>query len=118
MRFLVDAQLPPELAAWLSAAGHEAQHISSLGMAGAEDAQIWQKALEFGAFVVTKVADFFAIFQANAATPRQAGVIWLRLGNTRTQRLLEVMASLMPEIESLARQGELFIEVGEAKGAT
>jgi len=29
MRFLVDAQLPPALARWLAAQGHEAEHAVS-----------------------------------------------------------------------------------------
>lgn len=113
MRFLVDAQLPPELATWLMAEGHEAQHVAGLGMSSAPDPEVWQKALELQAVLITKDADFFTIFQANAATPKQVAVVWLRVGNTRNQRLLEMMDSLLPEIVKLAAQGELFIEVGE-----
>lgn len=32
MRFLVDAQLPPALARWLAAQGHEAEHVGDIGM--------------------------------------------------------------------------------------
>jgi predicted nuclease of predicted toxin-antitoxin system len=32
MRFLVDAQLPPALARWLAAQGHEAAHVGDLGL--------------------------------------------------------------------------------------
>ena len=34
MRFLVDAQLPPALARWLAAQGHETAHIGDLADAG------------------------------------------------------------------------------------
>jgi predicted nuclease of predicted toxin-antitoxin system len=30
MRFLVDAQLPPALANWLAAQGHDAAHVADL----------------------------------------------------------------------------------------
>ena len=40
MRFLVDAQLPPALARWLVAAGHEAEHVGDRGMEAASDAAI------------------------------------------------------------------------------
>ena len=30
MRFLVDAQLPPRLATWLTVEGHEALHVAAL----------------------------------------------------------------------------------------
>jgi predicted nuclease of predicted toxin-antitoxin system len=35
MRFLIDAQLPPALARWLSSAGHDAEHVADIGLAGA-----------------------------------------------------------------------------------
>ena len=54
MRFLVDAQLPPALARWLAAQGHEAEHVADLGMQGASDTAIWSHALASAAAVVTK----------------------------------------------------------------
>ncbi|MFO7808043.1 MAG: DUF5615 family PIN-like protein, partial [Guyparkeria sp.] len=42
MRFLVDAQLPPALARWLTERGHHAQHVADIGMMAATDHQIWQ----------------------------------------------------------------------------
>jgi predicted nuclease of predicted toxin-antitoxin system len=33
MRFLVDAQQPPALARWLTAAGHPSEHVADLGVA-------------------------------------------------------------------------------------
>jgi predicted nuclease of predicted toxin-antitoxin system len=41
MRFIVDAQLPPALARWLAAKGHEAEHVADLQMEAASDAAIW-----------------------------------------------------------------------------
>jgi predicted nuclease of predicted toxin-antitoxin system len=42
MRFLVDAQLPPALARWLSAQGCPADHVADLGMAESPDRVIWE----------------------------------------------------------------------------
>ena len=42
MRFLADAQLPPELASWLITSGHEAHHVAGSGMSGARDSEICQ----------------------------------------------------------------------------
>ena len=58
MRFLVDAQLPPALARWLSANGHEAAHVGDLGMQAASDADIWDHALASSTAIVTKDEDF------------------------------------------------------------
>jgi transcriptional regulator with XRE-family HTH domain len=44
MRFLVDAQLPPALARWLAAQGHEAEHVSDCGLAQAADPAVWDYA--------------------------------------------------------------------------
>jgi predicted nuclease of predicted toxin-antitoxin system len=54
MRFLVDAQLPPALARWLAAKGHEAEHVADRGMQAASDMAIWDKALATSATIVTK----------------------------------------------------------------
>jgi len=46
MRFLIDAQLPPALARWLSSQGHHAEHVADLGLEAAEDSRVWRHALE------------------------------------------------------------------------
>lgn len=58
MTFLVDAQLPPTLAGWLTQQGHTAQHVNDIGLREAEDTEIWNQALSTGAIVVTKDEDF------------------------------------------------------------
>lgn len=58
MNFLVDAQLPPGLARWLSDQGYSAQHVDDVGLAGAEDSVIWNHALRVDAIIVTKDEDF------------------------------------------------------------
>ena len=54
MRFLVDAQLPPALARWLSSEGHDAEHVLDFGFAGAEDGDIWSYAAAHGSVIITK----------------------------------------------------------------
>jgi len=41
VRLLVDAQLPPALARWLTAQGHEAQHVFDVELTNAPDGAIW-----------------------------------------------------------------------------
>jgi uncharacterized protein DUF5615 len=60
MGFLVDAQLPPGLARWLAANGHEATHVSDLGLPTASDPAIWDHALAVSSVIVTKDEDFAA----------------------------------------------------------
>ncbi|MFE8033083.1 DUF5615 family PIN-like protein [Thiohalocapsa marina] len=58
MRLLVDAQLPPALARWLSAQDDPADHVVDLGMDAVADRLIWQGAEQEGAVMVTKDEDF------------------------------------------------------------
>jgi predicted nuclease of predicted toxin-antitoxin system len=60
VKFLIDAQLPPALAAWLQQAGHEAAHVRDVGLREAGDDTIWAYALQAGVVIVTKDEDFAA----------------------------------------------------------
>ena len=78
MRFLVDTQPPQALAPWLSARGHQAEHVLDVGLAQSKDTQVWRCAQENGAVVVTKDADFTDRIMSSFPPPR---VIHLRVGN-------------------------------------
>jgi predicted nuclease of predicted toxin-antitoxin system len=57
VRFLVDTNLPPALADWLVASGHEAEHVAFVLGPTADDHLIWAHAISTSAIVVTKDAD-------------------------------------------------------------
>jgi len=109
MRFLVDAQLPPALARWLSAQGCPADHVADLGMDASSDRVIWEWASKEGSVIVTKDEDF-AIWRiaSSAGTPP---VVWLRVGNTRRSELLERMELLLPRVLAGLGSGETLIEI-------
>jgi predicted nuclease of predicted toxin-antitoxin system len=44
VNFLIDSQLPPALAQWISAQDHKAIHVADLGMLADDDSKIWQRA--------------------------------------------------------------------------
>ena len=85
MRFLVDAQLPPALARWLNDMGHDAEHVSDIGMQSAPDRVIWNYALSKGAAIVTK-DEYFA--QRRALVDHGPAIAWIRLPNARRQDLV------------------------------
>lgn len=58
MNFLVDAQLPPALARWLTEQGNTAEHVDDVGLRDADDIVIWNHAVRSGAIIVTKDEDF------------------------------------------------------------
>ncbi len=108
MRFLVDAQLPPALARWLAAQGHEAAHVGDLGMQAASDAAIWDHALASSSAIVTKDEDFA---QRKVLADHGPVVVWVRLPNTRRRDLLVWFATVLPEILAAMARGETLIEV-------
>jgi len=108
MRFLVDAQLPPALARWLEAQGHDAEHVADRQMATASDGTIWEYAVAAAAVIITKDEDFA---QRKALSDAGPAVIWIRLPNTRRQELLSWFGTVLPDILSALQRGETLIEV-------
>jgi predicted nuclease of predicted toxin-antitoxin system len=107
LRFVVDAQLPPALVRILAVAGHEAEHVMDVGLRDADDASIWNYALERQAVLLTKDEDF------SARSLRSEGpiVVWLRIGNASRRALSEWFTPLLPKILEMIQQGERLIEV-------
>ena len=108
MRFLVDAQLPPVLARFLSSFGHQADHVFDIDMNTAEDTEIWAYALEVQAVIITKDEDFIKLSLIREKSP---SIIWLRIGNTSKQALLKWFGELLPAIEKSLAEGEKLIEL-------
>jgi predicted nuclease of predicted toxin-antitoxin system len=108
MRFLVDAQLPPALARWLVAAGHEAEHVADRGMQAAPDGEIWDLALREQFAVITKDEDFA---QRHNMRRRGPSIVWIRLRNTRRSELLSWFEVALPQIVAALERGETLIEV-------
>lgn len=82
MRFLIDAQLPPRLAEWLRAKGHDSEHVGEIIGLKATDRDIIERAAAQNLVIVTKDADFQGLIEK---PPPQ--IIWVRLGNV-TNRVL------------------------------
>lgn len=108
MRFLVDAQLPPALARWLAAQGHEAAHVGNLGMQAASDAAIWDHALASSSAIVTKDEDFA---QRKVLADNGPVVVWVRLPTTRRRDLLAWFETVLPDVLAALARGETLIEV-------
>jgi predicted nuclease of predicted toxin-antitoxin system len=116
VRFLVDAQLPPALARWLAAQGHEASHLVDHGLLEAPDTSIWAEAEHLGAVIVSKDEDFVHL---RTLCPEGPSLVWVRIGNTTRRYLLDWFERLLPAIEPALGDGERLIEVipgGESPG--
>jgi predicted nuclease of predicted toxin-antitoxin system len=108
VKFLVDAQLPPALARWLTEAGYEAQAVREIGLREADDGAIWRHAEANGYVIVTKDEDFALRVQATQSGP---SVVWLRMGNTSNAALHAWLGQQLPQIVALIGQGSRLVEI-------
>jgi predicted nuclease of predicted toxin-antitoxin system len=108
VNILVDAQLPPALAALLVGAGHQARHVADVGLHDATDPAVWDHAVREGALIFTKDEEF-----ALRRLREQTGptVVWLRVGNSSNLALQRWLMPLLSKIERMAAAGETLIEV-------
>ena len=111
MRFVVDAQLPPALARHLTTLGHEAEHVGDAGLLTAADARIWEYATAIGAVVVTKDEDFVTL----RALSKHGGpaIIWVRIGNTTRQALIDRFAAVFHAVVEALKRGETVVQISD-----
>ena len=111
MNFLVDAQLPRRMTAWLTAAGCNALHTLDLPDANrTTDAQINDVADREQRVVVTKDADFV---DAHLLRGRPAKLLLISTGNISNR---DLEALVVPIIPDLVREfgSHSFLELGRA----
>lgn len=108
MKFLIDNQLPAALAQHLAKRGLDCQHVLDVGLGEAADADICGYASAQQRIIISKDQDFLYL----ASQPKMSiRLIWVRLGNCRTQALLEAFDRLWPEIEASLNAGDQIIEI-------
>jgi len=108
VRFLVDAQLPPALARWLTEAGHDARHVEDVGLREAEDSPIWRYVLEQHPILITKDEDFVDRVRQDHTAPV---IVWLRIGNVSNRELRQRFMPQLPHIVIWIDQGVRVVEV-------
>lgn len=108
MRFLVDAQLPPRLAAFLGSVGHDAIHVQSLvGGLRMPDAEISAAADDEGRIVVSKDADFR---HSHTVSGTPVKLLLVVTGNIRNDDLVALFDDRIAEVET-AFGGADFVEL-------
>jgi predicted nuclease of predicted toxin-antitoxin system len=87
VKFLVDMPLSPELAAWLSTQGHDANHAADIGLAQAADGEILERARAEQRVVITADLDYPRLLAlAELVGP---GLMLFRGGNYSEQESLD-----------------------------
>jgi predicted nuclease of predicted toxin-antitoxin system len=103
MRFLLDQGLPRSSAAALQARGHVAEHVGTLGMATATDADILEAASARGAVAVTLDADFHMLLAiAHATGP---SVIRIRIEGLNGDAIAGIVHAAVLAAEAELRAG-------------
>jgi predicted nuclease of predicted toxin-antitoxin system len=108
VKFIIDAQLPPSLAAALREEGCDAVAVREIGLREAKDAAIWAYALQNNGVILTKDEDFAERCMAGNNAPV---IIWLRIGNATNPELLAWFMPLWPSMLARVEAGDRCIEV-------
>jgi predicted nuclease of predicted toxin-antitoxin system len=108
MRFLIDAHLPPMLAAIFRDHGHESVHLFDIAPRDADDRVIWKLGNERPTVIVTKDEDFAALAKLFEKGPQ---VLWLRIGNCSKSYLRKWIEPRLPVAFELLKKGERLVIV-------
>jgi predicted nuclease of predicted toxin-antitoxin system len=86
----IDAQLPPQLAAWLrDVFGHDAHALRELSLRDADDATIFAQARSANVILLSKDIDFVEMVGRLGAPPK---LIWLTCGNVSNEALRALLS--------------------------
>jgi predicted nuclease of predicted toxin-antitoxin system len=97
VKYLIDAQLPKRMIAWLRTMGFDAKHTSELPDGNrSTDAQLLVVAETEGRIVVTKDADFV---DSHLLAGRPEKLLLVSTGNIGNRELEQLVQPLLPTIE-------------------
>jgi predicted nuclease of predicted toxin-antitoxin system len=105
MRFLVDAQLPPALARWMTAQGHTAEHVATALTPTESDTAIVRYAIDTDAAIVTKDSDFLTL-----APPPPLLIV--ATGNIPNYALLALFGDRFDAALADLTEGQTVVEIG------
>lgn len=106
MRLLFDENLAARLAPELADIYPDSTHVAALGLGGAKDRVIWDRAAAEGFVLVTKDEDFHSFAVLHGPPPK---VIWIRLGNCTTEDVLQLLRIRRQDVASFCQQEELAV---------
>jgi len=106
VRLLFDENLAARLAPTLADIYPDSTHVVALGLGGASDRVIWERAAAEGFVLVTKDEDFHGFAVLHGPPPK---VIWIRLGNCTTQDVVQLLRVHRDDVRSFWQQEELAV---------
>lgn len=101
----IDAQL----SRWIKERfGVESFHVRDLGLRHAEDAEIFQKAREAQAVVMSKDEYFKQLVERRGSPPQ---VIWVTSGNMSNAHFPMLLSETLSDAIAMIEQGEAVVEI-------
>ncbi len=111
MRFWIDAQLPPQLAQWLTITFDvEAISLKDLGLRDADDLEIFDKAKTEGTVIVTKDSDFVELVTRFDVPPQ---ILWITCGNVTNRNLKILFTNTFSQALQLLKRGEKIVDISD-----
>lgn len=109
MKIWVDAQISPAIAVWITENYLvESSAVRDLGLRDAEDRDIFLRAKQEEAIMLTKDSDFVFLLDRFGPPPK---IIWLTSGNTSNKRLREILTRSLSDALRLFEQGDNLVEI-------
>lgn len=107
----IDAQLPSGIAVWLIKNFEvDAKSLSYMGLQKALDKEIFFKARENNAVLMSKDSDILDLLDQYGPPPK---VIWLTCGNTSNEKLKEILSKSLKQAIVLLEAGESLVEIAD-----
>lgn len=111
VKLWLDAHLSPALAPWIASQFQcEVWPVRDLGLREALDREIFERARDANAVLITKDGDFSQLIDRFGPPPH---VIWLRCGNTSNAYLRRLLLTTLPDVLTLIGSGEPLVEISE-----
>jgi len=103
VKLLFDQNLSPRLVARLSDLYPQSTHVRDVGLERADDSAVWEHAAEHGFTIISKDADFHQRSLLYGHPPK---VIWVRLGNCRTEDVEDLLRKRVADIRAFQDDAE------------
>lgn len=111
MKFWLDAQLSPYLAEWIAEEFQvDCVAVRELELRDATDNEIFERAYEEEAIVITKDSDFVHLAEQKEFSP---SILWLTMGNTSNKVLKTHFNETFETVVEWFKEGEKLVEMTE-----
>jgi predicted nuclease of predicted toxin-antitoxin system len=110
VKLLFDQNLSPRLVRALAEVFPDSTHVRDVGLASADDDDVWAYAVAHGFLIVSKDSDFHQRSFVHGAPPK---IVWVRLGNCTTAQVEAILRAHAGEIARFTKdQTESFLVLG------